>query len=113
MTKKQKVKEVATLVRAYNDVLAQFNRLNDAIGADDSPFHDVIFKVLDRYVDSVAKLIGDTNHKWLVWYIFENNCGKAGEAIRVNGKRYEIKTPKDFITFLETTKDVINFELTN
>lgn len=62
----------------------------------DSPIMDAMWGCFGDLTDIVAEKIGD-RHKWLEWFIWENDWGKKEYEARFEGQERPIKTFEDLL----------------
>lgn len=106
MTRKDKVRIIKRLVRAYNELERRFKAAEALFGCDpETPFQKTMYTtLLGGYVDAVSELVGDQSD-WVNWYIWDNNCGaRAGKVSWTeNGKpvEIEVRTVADLVKVIE------------
>ena len=103
MNIKEKIKLVGDLVKHYQELNKNFDRLDALFGTtSDSKFFNSVWLAFDSYCITVEKAIGDTTEA-VNWFIFENKCGKAGMTCEWNGKKFKMKSVTDLVKFIELT----------
>lgn len=102
MTRKEKIAVVEKLVAHHKKLDAEFEKLDAVFGKViiDAPIHEAAYHAISGYIDSVAKLIGD-EWTWLYWYIYDNDFGEGGLAVKINGKARKCKTVAQLIDCIE------------
>ena len=51
----------------------------------DGKFMESIYTLQDHYITLLSEFVGDSNG-WIDWYIYDNNLGKRGLIVRLDGK---------------------------
>ena len=97
MDKREAKELVNNLVSNYKKISENYGKLDEIFGiSPDCKFFDSVFKMEEEYISVVQKLVGDDTES-VMWYIFDNNCGKDGKKASVNGKEKYIKNVDDLI----------------
>lgn len=89
MKKQTQIDLIENLVESYNDFYEGVSELEVALGGIvlDNQMTTSFWTLLDKHINLVAKVIGNTPHDQLVveesisWYIYENDCGKSNYRI--------------------------------
>ena len=102
MTRQQKIKLINDLTIARDEVYARMDDLNGVISPDPGcKLYGAIFELLGVAIDSTAAAIGDDMHKWLDWFIHENDCGRKGYEAGYEGRIKPIRTIEDLLDLIE------------
>lgn len=106
MVDKNEAKELINdVICYYKKIDKNYDKLNDFFGiSPDVGFFNDVFEMEEEYISVVQKLIGDDSES-IMWYIFDNNCGKKGKEASVNGKKKKIKNINDLIWLIYEDKE--------
>ena len=86
-----------TTQRAYE---AELNKLLQCINPDNQLF-GLADAVEGPYTTLVADLLGPELFDWLMWWIYETECGKTNMLFEISGTSYD-PTEMTLYKFLET-----------
>lgn len=102
MTRQQKIKLIYDLTIARDGVYARMNDLYGVISPDPGcKLYGAIFELLGVAIDSTAAAIGDDKHKWLDWFINENDCGRMGYEAGYEKQLKPITTAEYLLDLIE------------
>lgn len=106
MNSKEKVELVEKVISIYRQAEEATTAIEKALGCEIDLLGGgsvgVLYKAIDLLIDNTALLIGDTDNRWLSWYIFDTGCGESDTGVEVQDVgTVNIKSPKDLIRFLE------------
>lgn len=94
-------KLVGDLVKSYQAYEAMYEQARPVFGdITDSPLMNTMAEMVDRHITSLEYTIGDLNHTWLYWYVWETNCGKSDLSAGINGVDYPVSTIEQFVDLL-------------
>jgi hypothetical protein len=83
--------------------LDDFNRM--VSGSPESPLHDAIWTVFDRYTEALSLIVGD-NEEWLGWFRHECDFGrKPREMSFSDGEKLMVVGVGDLIDAIDTLED--------
>lgn len=52
--------------------------------------------LFDKYTKLVSEKVGDKG-EWLEWYLWDNEAGKRGSEVTINGKKIKVKNLDDLL----------------
>lgn len=106
LTREEKVEMINQLIkhkRAIDVFKDKFDELfgvkNGFPGSSDGHF-EVFDEIFHEYILMVAKQIGETN-EGIMWFVWENDCGKEGMEACFDGKMIKVETAEDYLNLVE------------
>ena len=101
MDRAEKLKMLNDLFTAHDDINLHIGALKATLNPDPGcAFYESVFKLLDVAVNATASALGD-NSEWLVWMIYENECGRRGHEAGYDGQIKPIRTVEDLLDLIE------------
>ena len=86
-----------------NAILDDFNRL--VSGSPESPLHDAIWTVYDRYTKALSRIVGD-KEEWLGWFRHECDFGRKTMVMSfADGEELMVVGISDLIAAIDTMED--------
>lgn len=108
MTRDEKIALVTSVVTAYQNLFSEFNRLEVLVGQfrDDAPLWQALCKVSNVAMAAASAAIGDDGidgwgNTWLVWYVFDNDCGERAYRACAGTWDKPVCTVADLIDLIE------------
>ena len=94
------------LVEHKRELDSQWDRLDKLIGAEsETPFGTAVWRMMDVAIEFAGQLIGNEGHDWLLWFIWENDCGtKKLEASLPDGEMRKVCGVADMLDVLGKPK---------
>lgn len=104
MNKQQKIKLIKDLIKHYQELSDNSDKMFELFGADyDSKFFNSIWKAFDSYLSLVQKSIED-DCGFVSWFIYDNRCGKSNFICPINGFNKKVKTIEKLVDLIDAKK---------
>ena len=83
MTAKQIAKELQPWIEQFRKIQAGYEELKRTLQIPpECPIITLLYANHAQYTKLLAEKLGDTDHFWMEWYLWENDCGKRGHQAK-------------------------------